>query len=170
MDLGFETTGNATLVVHDGGPLLVTDPWLVGAAYFGSWALSHRIPDEVMQHILACRYVWISHGLPDHLSFESLELLRGKPILLPDHRGGRIAAGLRQAGHEVRVLPDGEWVALSARTSVCCVGDICQDAVLMVDVGGSLIVDSNDAGDRGVGDLVRAEVAKRYGFVARPAE
>src|SRR3954452_12206658 len=41
MDLGFETIANATLICHDDGPLLATDPWLSGPAYFGSWGLAH---------------------------------------------------------------------------------------------------------------------------------
>jgi hypothetical protein len=40
MDIGFETIGNATVVVHDDGPVLATDPWVRGSAYFGSWGLS----------------------------------------------------------------------------------------------------------------------------------
>jgi len=40
------TTGNATLIVCDGKPLLAADPWFgdEDPAYFGSWVLSHRIP------------------------------------------------------------------------------------------------------------------------------
>ena len=34
MDIGFETIGNATLIIHDSHPLLVTDPWITGSAYF----------------------------------------------------------------------------------------------------------------------------------------
>ena len=161
MDLGFETIGNATLICHDRGPLLATDPWLVGPAYFGSWTLSHRIPDEQLEAIRAARYLWISHGHPDHLSFESLELLRGVPILLPDHRGGRIAAGLREAGFDVRVLQDGRWTPLSDRVRVLCIGDYCQDAVLLIDMDGRLLVDSNDASDRGGGAFLR-ETARRF--------
>ena len=36
MDLGFETIGNACLIAHDRGPVVATDPWLSGTAYFGS--------------------------------------------------------------------------------------------------------------------------------------
>src|SRR4051794_31492460 len=36
-ELGFDTIGNATLIAYDGGPVLATDPWLDGPAYFGSW-------------------------------------------------------------------------------------------------------------------------------------
>lgn len=51
MELGFETIGNATLICHDRRPVLVTDPWIKGSAYFGSWGLSHQIPDEQMHSI-----------------------------------------------------------------------------------------------------------------------
>jgi hypothetical protein len=42
--LEFETIGNATLILYDGTPLLVTDPWIDGDAYFGSWGPTHEIP------------------------------------------------------------------------------------------------------------------------------
>ncbi len=54
MELGFDTIGNATLVVHDDGPLLVTDPWVRGGAYFGSWGLSHEIPAEQLAASREC--------------------------------------------------------------------------------------------------------------------
>lgn len=159
MDLGFETIGNATLIFHDRGPLLVTDPWIRGPAYFGSWVLSHEVPARQMEAIRACKYVWLSHGHPDHLSPESLELLRGKPILIGDHYGGRIAQGLRDEGWEVRVLRTGEWTELSERVRVLCVPDYSQDSMLLVDLDGRLVVDANDAGDRGVGDMLRGTIA-----------
>ena len=39
MELGFETIGNATLIAFDNGPVLATDPWIAGSAYFGSWEI-----------------------------------------------------------------------------------------------------------------------------------
>jgi len=53
LDLGFDTIGNATLIAYDDGPVLATDPWLAGDAYFGSWRLTHAIPDEQLEEILA---------------------------------------------------------------------------------------------------------------------
>lgn len=101
MRLGFETIGNATLIVFDGRPVLATDPWIAGSAYFGSWGRSHSIPPEQMAAIRGAEYVWFSHGHPDHLNSESLALLRDRRILLPAHFGGRIrrdrAPGLRPA-------------------------------------------------------------------------
>ncbi len=160
MDLGFETVGNATLIVHDKGPLLVTDPWTDGSAYFGSWALAHPVPPEQIESVRAAKFAWISHGHPDHLSPKSLETLRCEAILLPDHHGGRIREGLTELGYKVKVLRDGEWTQLSERVRVCCVSDYNQDAVLFVDVGGCLIVNANDASDRGIGDFLRATAAR----------
>ncbi len=55
LDLGFETVGNATLIVHDGRPVLATDPWLSGPAYFGSWGLTHEIPAPQLASVHALR-------------------------------------------------------------------------------------------------------------------
>ncbi|TMD62690.1 MAG: MBL fold metallo-hydrolase, partial [Chloroflexi bacterium] len=89
-EVGFETIGNATVILHDRRPLLATDPWIAGPAYFGSWGLSHQIPAEQMEAIQKCEYVWISHGHPDHLSGDSLKLLSNKKVLVPDHVGARV--------------------------------------------------------------------------------
>jgi L-ascorbate metabolism protein UlaG (beta-lactamase superfamily) len=161
VDLGFDTVGNATLICYDRGPLLVTDPWLSGDAYFGSWTLSHEIPEEQAAAARACPFVWVSHGHPDHLSWSSMTELRGRTVLLPDHVGGRIEAALRDDGHRVTVLRDREWVSLSDRVRVCTIADYNQDAILLVDLGGRLIVDLNDATDRGWRSFVR-RVARHY--------
>ncbi|MFN7135137.1 MAG: MBL fold metallo-hydrolase, partial [Myxococcales bacterium] len=155
MDVGFETVGNATLICHDGGPVLVTDPWLEGPAYFGSWTLSHRIPGEQLAAIQACPYVWISHGHPDHLSGPSLERLKSKQLLVPDHVGVRIRDDLTAQGFNVAVLEDRQWYRLSPRLRVLCIADYNQDAVLLVELDGRLIANLNDAGDRGWAGTVR---------------
>ena len=164
MQLGFETIGNATLIVHDNGPLLATDPWIEGTAYFGSWTTSHEIPAEQKANVHACKYLWISHGHPDHLSHESLATLKGKEILLPDHfglNGARIARDLRADGFRVTVLKDGEWTQLSDRVRVLSIGDIQQDAILLVDLDGRLLVNTNDAMEIGAGAFVK-QIVDQY--------
>jgi hypothetical protein len=160
MDLGFETIGNATVIIHDRGPVLATDPWITGPAYFGSWTRSHVVPEEQRRAIEACPYLWISHGHPDHLSGESLERLKNATLLLPDHVGGRITADLTAQGFKTRVLRCREWVELSPRVRVACVADWNQDAILLVDVGGRLVANLNDAGERGWGPFVRSVVRR----------
>jgi hypothetical protein len=149
VELGFETIGNATVICHDRVPVLVTDPWIDGPAYFGSWAHEYVIPEEQRAAIRRCPFVWLSHGHPDHTSLESLDPLREKTILVADHVGGRMADGLRQSGFRVQVLADGAWQPLSDRIRVLCVADPFQDSVLLIDVGGRLLVNQNDTQEHG---------------------
>jgi len=166
MDLGFETVGNATLVCHDKRPILVTDPWVVGTAYFGSWGRSHEIPIETLETIRNCEFVWLSHGHPDHLSPRSLELLQDKKFLLPDHVGGRIFDGLKARGFNVTVMTDRRWYPISDRIRILSIADYNQDAILLVDLGGNLIADLNDASDRGwAGDVKRAVAKYKVSFL-----
>jgi len=160
MDIGFETIGNATLICHDKSPVLVTDPWLSDSPYFGSWMLSNEIPDQQMEAAKQCEYVWISHGHPDHLSVKSLRLLGEKKILLPDHVGSRIAEDMRGLGFEVVVLQDRVWTKLSPRISVLCMPDYNQDAVLLVDIDGTLVVNLNDTAPRGWGPFLKKTVSR----------
>src|SRR5229473_1177488 len=121
-----DTIGNATLIGYDGVPMLVTDPWIEGSPYFGSWTLSHEIPEEQRAAIRACPYVWFSHGHPDHLNAESLPLFRDRVILLPDHVGRRIQNELERGGFTIEVLPDRTWRHLSPRLRVLCISDYNQ--------------------------------------------
>jgi hypothetical protein len=162
VDIGFETIGNATLICHDRVPILVTDPWVTGSAYFGSWTFSHLIPDEQMDAIRKCRYVWVSHGHPDHLSSKSMRTLDAKKVLLPDHVGRRIYNSLREQGYDVQILPDRTWVSLTDRIRVMCIADYNQDGILLIDINGRLIANLNDANHlHGWGLFVR-KIIKDY--------
>lgn len=60
MNLGFETCGNATLIVYDGGiPVLVTDPWVKDAQYFGSWVLPYRFTAQQLEAFASTTHVWV---------------------------------------------------------------------------------------------------------------
>ena len=48
----FETIGNATVICYEDRPILATDPWIQGSAYFGSWKLSHQIPRAQLDDLL----------------------------------------------------------------------------------------------------------------------
>ena len=83
--LGVKTVGNATLIAHDGIPILATDPWFGNEddAYLGSWCLSHEIPATEKKEILGAKHIWFSHGHPDHLNPQSLSHFQHSSILLP---------------------------------------------------------------------------------------
>lgn len=153
--IGFETIGNATLIAIDDKPILATDPWLQGGSYFGSWQLSHEIPKSQMDSIKACEFIWLSHGHPDHLSVESLQSLTDKTILLPPHEGRRIFNDLTALGLKCKELPNREWVHVSPNIKIMTICDYFQDAILLLDINGRLVINMNDASDRGWGRFLR---------------
>jgi hypothetical protein len=157
------TTGNATLIVYDGKPLLATDPWFgdEDPAYFGSWVLSHRIPRALKDDILKCEYIWFSHGHPDHLNPVTIERFKGQKILLPNHVNGRILKDLQPGGYDLTVLPDRKWVQLTDKVRVQCITTRIQDSILLVDSCGSLFINTNDAGTRDCTRYIRS-IASRY--------
>ena len=158
------TIGNATLIAYDQGiPVLSTDPWFGDEdhAYFGSWTLSHSIPSRYKRDILDSKYVWFSHGHPDHLNPLSLKRLEGKHLLLPDHVGSRIYCDLsKKKKFSIDILPDRKWIQLSNTIQVMCITTINQDSILLLDVAGKLFVNLNDAGSRGATSFIKQESKK----------
>ena len=157
----FETIGNATVICYEDRPILATDPWIQGTAYFGSWKLSHEIPPAQLDAVKNTKFLWFSHGHPDHINAESLLALSDKTILLPDHVGGRIRNELSKQGLRTQVLPDREWVQLSPRIRVLCVSDYNQDALLFIDINGRLIVNFNDGNALGSERFVK-KIIKQF--------
>jgi hypothetical protein len=159
------TIGNATVIVYDDNPILATDPWFGGedTAYFGSWNLSHEIPPQQKQDILNSEYIWFSHGHPDHLNPSSLDQLRGRKVLLPDHVGARIAKTLMDDQFDVSVLPDRKWINLSPNTNIMCITTSIQDAILLISVYDYLFINVNDAGTRHCTNFIRS-IAKEYRY------
>ena len=146
--LGLSTIGNATLIAYDDQPILATDPWFgdVDPAYFGSWVCSHEIPANYKNDILNSKYLWFSHGHPDHTNPISLEKLKKNKILLPDHYGSRIYNDLKDLGYSVQILKDKKWYSLSKNIRIQCVTNWIQDSILFVEINNKIFVNLNDAG------------------------
>ena len=157
----FETIGNAIVIAYDDGPVLTTDPWIDGDAYFGSWGHDYTIPSAQLQAIRDAKYHWFSHGHPDHLNIHSLPLLTKGQFLVSDHYGSRIQRDLAAAGYAVRVLPDRQWVELSKGVKVYSVANQNQDSMLLIDVNGRLVINLNNSGDYGESFRVR-RIAKNF--------
>jgi hypothetical protein len=162
MNERFETLGNATLQFFaDGRPVLVTDPWLVGTCYFGSWALDHDLSAEQIANALGSDYVWLSHGHPDHMHHESLDLFRpGQKFLLPDHYDREIEHFLTGKGFAVTILKYREWFRISPTVEVMCLDNMNQDAILFVKLGDALVIDQNDSPTAGEFSFMQAQVKR----------
>lgn len=165
MNLGFETCGNATLIVYDDGiPVLVTDPWIKGAQYFGSWVLPYRFTAQQLDAFASTTHVWVSHGHPDHLNLDSLSTFRDKTLLVPRHHGGRILRDLNDAGYHAHELADNCWLQISPRVRILCFADWNQDAALLIALGEKcLVINLNDGSALGTRArlLARAKPFKR---------
>jgi hypothetical protein len=151
------TTGNATIIAYDDFPILATDPWIgdEDPAYFGSWVLSHQIPLELKKDISNCKYIWFSHGHPDHLNSLSLERYKKNKILLPDHVGARIFNDIKHLGISVEILPDRKWVEISKNIKIQCITTYIQDSILLIDICGVLFINLNDAGTNSCSRYIR---------------
>ncbi|MDC1060540.1 MBL fold metallo-hydrolase [Alphaproteobacteria bacterium] len=160
--IGLKTIGNATIIAYDSFPIIATDPWLNDdEAYFGSWSLSHRIPKEIENDIFKSKYIWFSHGHPDHLNPHSIKKFYDKKILLPDHVGARIFKWLKKINYKVEILKDRKWLKLSEKISVMSIADYNQDAILLINLNGRLFINCNDATIRNCRSFIR-KISKEF--------
>jgi hypothetical protein len=143
----FQTLGNAMIqLVKDGEPVLVTDPWLLGSAYFGSWEIERPLTEAQLERARASRYIWFSHGHPDHFHLPSVDTLRPTAlVLLPDHYNPELIAPLEERGLRHRTLPQKQWVELEPGLRVMCVANENMDAILAMEVDGVLLLNKNDS-------------------------
>lgn len=162
MSLSFETLGNATIMMfEDGKPQFATDPWITGTAYYGSWALEKPLTAQQIENLKQCKYFWFSHGHPDHLHTESVNLLpRSCLLLVPDLYNSRIPEHLREMGFNVRVLKYREWFQVTSKIRICCLDNINQDAILAIDTDEGLIINKNDSPFCGEAGFLRSLVNK----------
>ncbi len=131
--IGFETIGNATVTVFDDMPILCTDPWLTGSPYYGSWSHQQKIPKTQLDNIKQCKYVWLSHGHPDHIDEESIKYLTNATFLIPDHYGNRIYNHFHKNFKTIKVKSD-KWLELSHNIRVKSFSDFNQDAALVIEI------------------------------------
>src|SRR3954471_18584122 len=77
-----KTVGHATLILfEDDKPLIATDPWLIGSAYWRSWWLEKYPTEEEFNQVKRAEYVYITHSHPDHFHYPTIRKL-GKPSTL----------------------------------------------------------------------------------------
>lgn len=163
-ELKVKTMGNATLQLWQGEkPILTTDPWLVGRAYFDSWALHHPMSKAEVDAALSSEFLWISHGHPDHMHIESLELFpKGKKLFIPNHYHDEISQTLKDMGFDVTIMRYRQWYRLSDHLEILCLDNINQDAILIARFGDSLLVNLNDSPLCGDAGFIRSLVREHY--------
>ena len=131
--LGFETVGNATLTVFDDKPVLSTDPWIDGNPYFGSWTHPYKISQNNISNIINSKYIWLSHGHPDHIDSKSYKYFNNSTILVPDHFGDRIF-NYFDSNFKCIKIKSNVWFEVSKNVRIKSFADWNQDAALVIEI------------------------------------
>ena len=131
--LGFETIGNATVTIFDEKPVLTTDPWIHGKPYFGSWCHKYKIPKQQLENIKKSNFIWLSHGHPDHIDPDSLDLFKNKTLLIADHYGDRIFNDLSKSFNCIKIKSN-EWFEISPKVRIKSFSDWNQDSSILIEI------------------------------------
>ena len=159
--IGFETIGNATITIFDDLPVLTTDPWVYGNPYFGSWGHKYKIPKEQLKNIKKSKFVWLSHGHPDHIDPDSFDLFNDKTVLIADHYGDRIFNDLSKK-HKCIKLKSNKWFEISKNVRIKSYSDWNQDSTLIIEIlKKDIILNLNDGQAYGWSKTVK-ETIKNY--------
>ena len=159
--IGFDTIGNAALTVFDDSPVLSTDPWVFGSPYFGSWGHKYTIPNEQINNIKKSKYIWLSHGHPDHIDYSSFKLFENSIILVPDHYGDRIYNYFSKKYKCIR-LKSNEWFQISKNVKIKSFSDWNQDGSLLIEIlKKNIIFNQNDGQSRGWSKTIK-NIIKSY--------
>jgi CMP-N-acetylneuraminate monooxygenase len=151
LGLTVQLHAHACLEISYEGFTLLTDPWLDGPAFFGSWT---QYPAPLVGgRDLRPDAVVLTHEHSDHFHEPTLRLLdRATPIYLPDFPNQRMQARLLTLGfRHVHPLRFGDRSAIHDGWQLTFFEpqSYWNDAFLLVEVAGLRLFDVNDAGVNG---------------------
>ncbi len=135
---------NSCLVVEHGKVCIVIDPWFMGSAYMGHW---HLFPKPVDLSILErATHLIATHGHEDHLHPESIQQLRKDiPLLFPYLWYESVVPFATELGFsDIQEVRSGKIIQLSNDVKVCFY-TIGLDSIVVVQCGGEVLVNLNDA-------------------------
>ncbi len=102
-DVSLTFLNHACFVVDIAGKLkFATDPWIFGSAFCDGWWLSEPSPDNAIERLEACDFIYISHNHPDHLHAETLKKLSPRTrFVVPNFESQSVARYLNYLGFDV---------------------------------------------------------------------
>lgn len=141
-----KTIGHATMVIfEDGVPLVATDPWLIGSAYWRSWWLEKYPSDADFEQVRSAKYIYITHSHPDHFHYPTLRKL-GKPATLHPHFPRyEIKDFLASSGFPSTEMDPWRWYDLTSDVRIASIPTPIDDSMLIVDTPNAYIANLNDA-------------------------
>jgi hypothetical protein len=144
-----KTIGHATLILSEEGvPLIATDPWLIGSAYWRSWWLEKYPTADEVELVRRAKYLYITHSHPDHFHWPSLRHLGQKRILNPRFPHYNVIDFLKSNKYPCDILEPFHWYRLSDSVRVCSIPIPVDDSILLIETPNSVVVDINDSSPR----------------------
>jgi len=137
---------HACLLFDTGTTLIATDPWFDGPAFCDQWNVFPKPVDT--SGVEAASTILISHPHEDHMHEPTLRRLCARPkrLFYPFYWYPETIAWLRSAGMgEVVEARSGKSYAIDGNTTVTFVGAPGQNSIIVVESGGQVIVNVNDA-------------------------
>jgi len=128
---------------------ILTDPWIEGPAYFGSW--TNYPPSNIkVKDLPPIDLIWISHEHPDHFHPRSLSLFnKNIPVMVPKLKDNRLKKSIEKLGFtnvkELEsfkrhiIFQDIELISFNS-------GSIWNDSILFLKFGDFSTLNFNDAG------------------------
>lgn len=157
-----KTIGHATLVLFENDvPLIATDPWLIGSAYWRSWWLEKYPTKQEFEQVAEAKHLYYTHSHPDHFHYPTLRKL-GKPSTLHPHFPRYELSGfLRSEGFPVKELEPWSWYDLSDSVQIASIPVPIDDSILILDTPNAYIANLNDSVPRiGLLRFIRREMFK----------
>ena len=142
------TLGHASLTLFGRGrvPILLTDPWLVGSAYWRSWWLQHYPSQEDLDWTAKSAFIYVTHEHPDHFHMPTIRRLGHVPsYLFPALAERGYLEYITRLGYRAEIVEPLRWRALAEDVSILSIPVLGDDSLLLVDTPTALILNLNDA-------------------------
>lgn len=161
-----ETLGHASLLISDDNnqPILLTDPWVIGSAYWRSWWLQNYPTAKRLEELQQLEYCYITHEHPDHFHTASIRKLSSKiKFISPQLPQEKISLFLNETGKNSEVIPLLKWKKLNEEISILSIPLYNDDSVLLINTKTSFIVNFNDAKPSTAQVKSISDFIKKYG-------
>ena len=146
MSFRLKTIGHATqLLLEDNVPLLTTDPWLIGSAYWRSWWLEKYPTPEEFDEVAKAKHVYITHSHPDHFHYPTLRRLGTRSTLNPRFPRYELTAFLESEGISAKVMEPWRWYKLSENARAASIPVPIDDSILLIDTPHAYVANLNDS-------------------------
>ena len=140
---------NACLLIESDGKVILTDPWIIGPALYGSW-IQYPPTTLKLKDLPKLDFIIISHEHSDHFNEKTLSMMdKNIPIYLPHYDNGRLSERVKKLGFKnVFSVASDKIVSLSDNIKLIFFysNSLWNDSIIYLQIGNFKILNVNDAG------------------------